>query len=155
RVRHPLTWAIEERHGLGHLEDTWPTPSCHPRRVRSVTQGGDRTAGTGPESAGRRPDDGMNRPAERFELGTRGPSPNARQTRPREGCDGMQDDRFGGAAVGTLPRPNRTYSAGRVCAAPGCGTKLSMYNKWQYCWQHEPIHAYIPRGKRKSKKRAA
>jgi hypothetical protein len=24
-----------------------------------------------------------------------------------------------------------------------------MYNKWEYCWQHEPVHAYIPRGKRK------
>jgi len=30
-----------------------------------------------------------------------------------------------------------------------------MYNKWNYCWQHEPVHAYIPRGKRKSKKAAA
>jgi hypothetical protein len=67
----------------------------------------------------------------------------------------MTDDRFKGAAVRTLPRPNRTYSTGRVCASPGCETKLSMYNKWQYCWQHEPIHAYIPRGKRRSKKRAA
>jgi len=47
------------------------------------------------------------------------------------------------------------YFEGGVCAAPRCGTKLSKYNKWQYCWQHEPVHAYIPRGKRKSKKRAA
>jgi hypothetical protein len=84
-----------------------------------------------------------------------GPVPYARQTGPREGCDRMQDDRFRGAAVRTLPRPNRTYSADRVCAAPGCGTKLSRYNKWQYCWQHEPVHQYIPRGKRRSKKRAA
>jgi len=60
----------------------------------------------------------------------------------------MQDDRFRGAAVRTLPRPNRTYSADRVCAAPGCGTKLSRYNKWEYCWQHEPVHTFISRGRR-------
>jgi hypothetical protein len=24
-----------------------------------------------------------------------------------------------------------------------------VYNKWDYCWQHEPVHTYIPRGKRK------
>jgi hypothetical protein len=38
-----------------------------------------------------------------------------------------------------------------VCAEPTCGTKLSRYNKWQYCWQHEPVHSYVPRGKRKSR----
>jgi len=41
------------------------------------------------------------------------------------------------------------FGSGRVCADPTCGTKLSVYNKWDYCWQHEPVHAYIPRGKRK------
>jgi hypothetical protein len=67
----------------------------------------------------------------------------------------MADERFRGAAVRTLPRANRTYAEGRVCAAPGCETKLSKYNKWSYCWQHEPVHAYIPRGKRRSRKAAA
>jgi hypothetical protein len=36
-----------------------------------------------------------------------------------------------------------------VCAADGCGTKLSVYNRWDFCWQHEPVHDYVPRGKRK------
>ena len=63
----------------------------------------------------------------------------------------MADERFRGASVRTLPRANRTYSTGRVCDEPGCETKLSIYNKWRYCWQHEPVHAYVPRGKRKSK----
>jgi hypothetical protein len=67
----------------------------------------------------------------------------------------MADERFRGAAVRTLPRANKRYKSGRVCADPGCGTKLSMYNKWQYCWQHEPVHSYVPRGKRKSRKEAA
>jgi hypothetical protein len=66
----------------------------------------------------------------------------------------MQDERFRGATVRTLPKANTTYESGRVCADPSCGTKLSMYNKWKYCWQHEPVHSYIPRGKRKSRKAA-
>lgn len=66
----------------------------------------------------------------------------------------MADERFRGASVRTLPRPNRTYSTGRVCAAPSCGTALSRYNKWKFCWQHEPVHSYVPRGKRKSKQAA-
>jgi hypothetical protein len=67
----------------------------------------------------------------------------------------MAEERFRGAAVRTLPRANRTYAQDRVCAAPGCETKLSRYNKWSYCWQHEPVHVYIPRGKRRSRKKAA
>ena len=74
---------------------------------------------------------------------------------PREDVTNMADDRYRGAAVRSLPRPNRRYSSGRVCAEPGCETRLSVYSKWSHCWQHEPVHAYIPRGKRKSKKRAA
>lgn len=66
----------------------------------------------------------------------------------------MTDERFRGGSVRTLPRANRTYSNGRVCAEPGCQTKLSIYNKWQFCWQHEPVHTYIPRGKRKSRRAA-
>jgi hypothetical protein len=54
-----------------------------------------------------------------------------------------------------LPKPNRTYTSGRVCAEPGCETRLSVYSKWDHCWQHEPVHQYVPRGKRKSKKAAA
>jgi hypothetical protein len=67
----------------------------------------------------------------------------------------LADEKLRGASVRTLPRPNRTYDSGRTCAEPGCETKLSMYNKWQFCWQHEPVHTYISRGKRKSKKAAA
>jgi hypothetical protein len=65
------------------------------------------------------------------------------------------EERYRGAAVRTLPKPTRQYTSGRVCAQSGCGTKLSRYNKWQYCWQHEPVHDYVPRGKRKSRKQAA
>jgi hypothetical protein len=64
----------------------------------------------------------------------------------------MAEERFRGQSVRSLPRPNKRYGSDRVCAAPGCTTKLSIYNKWDYCWQHEPVHAYIARGKRRSRK---
>lgn len=61
---------------------------------------------------------------------------------------------YRGARVREIPRANRTYDAGRVCAEEGCETKLSIYNRWQYCWQHEPVHEYISRGKRRRKEAA-
>jgi hypothetical protein len=64
----------------------------------------------------------------------------------------MADERMRGQSVRTLPRANKQYQGGRTCAAPGCSTKLSIYNKWDYCWQHEPVHTYIARGKRRSRK---
>jgi hypothetical protein len=32
-----------------------------------------------------------------------------------------------------LLRPNRTYPAGRECAADGCDTRLSIYNGSRFC----------------------
>jgi hypothetical protein len=68
----------------------------------------------------------------------------------REGA--MAEPGYQGAHVRELPRANRTYPGGRVCAAEGCETKLSIYNKWEFCWQHEPVHTFIARGKRRSRK---
>ena len=62
---------------------------------------------------------------------------------------------YRGGSVRSLPRPNKTFAKGRVCAAPGCDTRLSMYSKWDHCWQHEPVHSYVPRGKRKRRDEAA
>lgn len=61
----------------------------------------------------------------------------------------MTDEAIRGARVRDHPKANRTYPTGRVCAAEGCGTKLSVYNRWAYCWQHEPVHEYVSRGKRR------
>ena len=37
-------------------------------------------------------------------------------------------------------RPRRTYEAGRTCASEGCTTRLSSYNKNEYCWSHfQPV----------------
>jgi hypothetical protein len=56
---------------------------------------------------------------------------------------------FKGSPVRSLPRPNRVWSEGRVCAAEGCITKLSIYNRSKYCWAHEPLHYYIARGRKR------
>lgn len=64
----------------------------------------------------------------------------------------MAEQGYRGARIRELPKANRTYPGGRVCAAVGCSTKLSIYNRWDYCWQHEPVHEYVPRGKRRSRK---
>ncbi len=66
----------------------------------------------------------------------------------------MADESYKGARVRSLPRPNRSYGKGRVCAAEGCDTKLSVYNRWVFCWQHEPLHSYSPRGRRKKRQAA-
>jgi hypothetical protein len=56
---------------------------------------------------------------------------------------------YKGAPVRSLPRRNRVWDQGRVCAQKGCITKLSIYNRSTYCWSHEPLHYYIARGRKK------
>ena len=46
----------------------------------------------------------------------------------------------------------RPIPAAASARAEGCNTKLSIYNKWEFCWQHEPVHTFISRGKRRSRK---
>ena len=47
-----------------------------------------------------------------------------------------------------MPRPSRQAMAGRVCEAPGCDTKLSVYNMKGRCWQHAEIVFPNYRGRR-------
>ena len=69
----------------------------------------------------------------------------------------MRDDvqEYRGSSVRELPRPTETYSAGRVCSDPGCSTRLSIYNRSDTCWQHEPVRPYVERGERRKRDRAA
>ncbi len=39
-------------------------------------------------------------------------------------------------------RPLARIDEHRVCATPGCQTRLSAYNRDERCWQHEPVHRY-------------
>ena len=37
--------------------------------------------------------------------------------------------------------PSRIYAAGRVCAASGCVTRLSIYNPMAYCSLHAALRS--------------
>lgn len=54
-----------------------------------------------------------------------------------------------GAVVQALPRRNRTWAPDRVCAAEGCPTTISIYNRQKFCWTHAPVRYHVPRGRRK------
>jgi hypothetical protein len=62
---------------------------------------------------------------------------------------------FKGARPRELPRPNRTYNQGRVCAQEGCETRLSMYNRSRFCWAHTPLRFPVVRGERRRRSDAA
>ena len=96
----------------------------------------------------------MNHSPRSFELRADGPDPTSPNGSGKDVSD-VAEERYRGASVRQLPKPNKQYTTGRTCAEPACETKLSRYNKWQYCWQHEPVHSYVPRGKRKSRNEAA
>jgi hypothetical protein len=63
----------------------------------------------------------------------------------------MSDQVIRGVRPRELPRPNRTYAQGRVCADPGCETRLSIYNKATHCWAHAPATFPLVRGQRRRK----
>ena len=63
--------------------------------------------------------------------------------------DGSRNMR--GEHAHALPRANRVFSTGRVCAEDGCETRLSMYNKSKLCWQHEPLRYDVLRGRKKKR----
>ena len=87
--------------------------------------------------------------------------PAAHSVRIRDGLEGKGTDvrdeplSLRGAPVKPLPRPNRVWSPGRTCGHDGCTTKLSIYNRAQFCWVHEPLKFHLARGKRRSSKQAA
>lgn len=46
------------------------------------------------------------------------------------------------------PPATTTAEEGRTCVAPGCETKLSIYNASQTCWQHSDLVFPNYRGRR-------
>jgi hypothetical protein len=52
-----------------------------------------------------------------------------------------------GAAIKGMTRPSRRFSTDRICSKPGCTTKLSQYNKAEYCHAHAPVRFPRVRGK--------
>jgi hypothetical protein len=53
-----------------------------------------------------------------------------------------------GTRPGRLPPPSRPERPDRVCSAPGCETRLSVYNASERCWQHAEVAFPATRGKR-------
>ncbi len=53
-----------------------------------------------------------------------------------------------GIRPGKMPSPSQTSSGGRRCTAPGCQTRLSIYNHGTACWQHAELAFPNYRGKR-------
>ncbi|HDH03684.1 MAG TPA: hypothetical protein ENH15_05510 [Actinobacteria bacterium] len=44
-------------------------------------------------------------------------------------------------------RPSRRYSEGRVCEERDCTTKISMYNRREFCHAHAPVRFPRVRGR--------
>jgi hypothetical protein len=53
-----------------------------------------------------------------------------------------------GSRPGKIPPPSPTTRPGRRCSAPGCSTRLSIYNLGSVCWQHADLTFPNYRGKR-------
>jgi hypothetical protein len=47
-----------------------------------------------------------------------------------------------------LPRASRQYAKDRVCSFPGCGTRLSTYNRRDRCWAHAEMKVPRLRGRK-------
>jgi hypothetical protein len=47
-----------------------------------------------------------------------------------------------------LPRASHQYPEGRVCGHPGCGTRLSTYNRRDKCWVHAEMKVPRLRGRK-------
>lgn len=60
-----------------------------------------------------------------------------------------------GALARRLPTASRTYPEGRVCAASGCDTRISIYNGSDLCWRHRPVRIPPTRGRRRAGGRLA
>ena len=56
-------------------------------------------------------------------------------------------DTLKGRRLSGSTRPSRNFGEGRVCAKAGCGTRLSRYNRREYCYAHAPVRFPRVRGK--------
>jgi len=50
----------------------------------------------------------------------------------------MQETALKGRKFTGSARPPKTYSTSRTCASKVCDTRLSQYNKREYCFTHAP-----------------
>ncbi len=55
---------------------------------------------------------------------------------------------IGGQRPRGLPRASHRSASGRVCAHPGCETRLSTYNRRDKCWAHAEMKVPRLRGRK-------
>ena len=55
----------------------------------------------------------------------------------------MESATMRATTAGRARRRPKTYGEGRVCGDSGCETRLSRYNRAEFCFQHAP--ARFPR----------
>lgn len=53
-----------------------------------------------------------------------------------------------GSRLRALPRASQKFAKGRVCAEPGCETRLSTYNRRDKCWNHADMKVPRLRGRK-------
>lgn len=59
----------------------------------------------------------------------------------------MSDTTLKGRRIQGGVRPSKTIEATRVCADSGCVTKLSKYNRREFCFAHAPVKFPRVRGR--------
>ena len=60
-----------------------------------------------------------------------------------------RDEAIRGTATPQKGRRPRRMNRDRLCAADDCTTKLSVYNRSDFCWIHEEPHPFVLDGVRK------
>jgi hypothetical protein len=48
-----------------------------------------------------------------------------------------------GISPGRAAKGAQTYAGNRTCGHEGCATRLSIYNRAERCWLHEPPQKYV------------
>ena len=56
-------------------------------------------------------------------------------------------DTMKGSTIKGVTRPSKDFGGGRVCAKQDCDTKLSRYNRREYCFSHAPVKYPRVRGR--------
>jgi hypothetical protein len=56
-------------------------------------------------------------------------------------------DTLKGSAIRGMTRPSRRYAQDRVCSHKDCETRLSQYNRRDYCYAHAPVRFPRVRGR--------
>lgn len=59
----------------------------------------------------------------------------------------MTDTTVKGHGVKSVAGPSKEFGEGRQCKEPECITKLSRYNKRDYCYTHAPVKYPRVRGR--------